>query len=1467
MATYYWVGGAGTWDNASTTHWAISSGGAANAGVPTSVDNAIFDTLSNATAYAVTVGTNAVAQDITIAGPLAGNVTITMGATAVINCYGSWLNASSGVVFSATTGATVNMSATTTGKTFTSNNVTLSNCSVLFVGVGGGWTLGSAFTSSSTFGSTGGSLSTGNFAVTASLLSTSGSTTRSITLGSSTVTVSAATPVNIANTTNLTFNAGTSTIVCSNAAPTFTGGGLTYYNVSFTSSGSNASTTITGSNTFNNLSQTTPGSGRRILLTGANQTVNGTLTLGATNTYNQRVQLYSSNNGIPVTFTVATIATLSDVDFRDITAAGASGTWSGTRLGNGLGNTNITFAAGKTVYWNLVAGGNWSANAWATSSGGAVATANFPLAQDTAIIDNTGLTASNTITTEAAWWVSTVNSTRTNAWNYVSTAGLFVYGDFTIPSVTTVSGTSVLTFQGQGLTQTLTTNGVAFTMGFTQTSVGGTLVLDGAVTCASTQTVTLNNGTLNLNNYTLTAGAFSSTNANARTIAFGTGKIVLTGLNTTSWTTQTATNLTLTGTPRVEVSGSGTSTSFTASCSGTALTTTGSPALAAGNLIISATGVSLGTIASGSGNAWVVTIGGTYASQTMVGAQVRIIDAGFTGGTEANSLNFYVTAGVDAISITNQRKYGTIDFTGFAGYVNSDNWVFTIYGNWVLNSSIIGFTNTSSFQGPFMFGATSGTKTVTTAGKTYPVGINFSGVGGTWQLQDNATVPAASTTTLTAGTLNLNNFVLSTGVFASNNSNARTLAFGTGSMTLTGNATTIWTTNTATNLVVTGTPVVNCTYSGATGTRIILGSGTGTLAEAYTVSFNIAAASDIVNPQSVLYKDFIVNNGFTGTLTFSAVTLYGNLNLGGATSIGGTALTFAGTSGTKTITSNGKTIDCPVTFDGVGGTWSLQDAMTMGATRTTALVNGALVLNGFDLSSGLFSSTNTTVRTINFGSNKIVVTGNAATVFSIATATNLTLLGTPQVEATYSGSTGTRQIAMGTTFSSPEANAVSLRVSAGADIVNLTTTSSAYKNVEFTSGFTGTVNIGSSFQVYGNWSFSPNMVTPTTGSGNINFNSTNATSRTITSNGKTFASPLVFNGVGGTWQLQDNLTMAAINTLTLTNGTVDLNNFTFTSGLFSASNSNTRAVAFGTGKLVISGNATSIWNTDTATNFTYTGTGRVELSYSGSTGTRSIYHGITGGTEANSPNFYVTAGTDTVNFTGTGRKFGTIDFTGFGAGTGNIGGTQTVYGNLVLASGMTLTSQTNPLTFGSTSGTKTITTAGKTLDMPITFDGIGGTWAFQDALTMGSTRALTLTNGTIKLKSGTTSTVGSFVTTGTNQTYLQATTSGVQATISDSSGANTATNITIQDSAATGGATWSASNSFGVVNAGNNSGWNFATAISGVSGTGAVGTVNLGITPATLSGVRATGAVGAIYVGWRDVNTTQTPTWTPITTS
>lgn len=43
MASRFWVGGTGTWDNSDTTHWASSSGGAGGQSVPASGDTVTFD--------------------------------------------------------------------------------------------------------------------------------------------------------------------------------------------------------------------------------------------------------------------------------------------------------------------------------------------------------------------------------------------------------------------------------------------------------------------------------------------------------------------------------------------------------------------------------------------------------------------------------------------------------------------------------------------------------------------------------------------------------------------------------------------------------------------------------------------------------------------------------------------------------------------------------------------------------------------------------------------------------------------------------------------------------------------------------------------------------------------------------------------------------------------------------------------------------------------------------------------------------------------------------------------------------------------------------------------------------------------------------------------------------------------------------------------------------------------------------
>jgi hypothetical protein len=458
------------------------------------------------------------------------------------------------------------------------------------------------------------------------------------------------------------------------------------------------------------------------------------------------------------------------------------------------------------------------------------------------------------------------------------------------------------------------------------------------------------------------------------------------------------------------------------------------------------------------------------------------------------------------------------------------------------------------------------------------------------------------------------------------------------------------------------------------------------------------------------------------------------------------------------------------------------------------LTKGAISLGSYALTCRYFSSSNANTRSIAFGTGSLNLTGNNATVWSMATGTGFSYTGTPTVNLTYSGSTGTRTITSGV---SSNATAPNFNVTAGSDIVTFTNAGGYTADIILT-GFSGTLtqlprNICGSLTI-------PVGVTTTITPSLTIFNATSA--KVININGATLATSITFDGVGGIWQLTSAMTVGSANTLTFTNGTIDINNNTLSTGSFTSNNSNTRAIAFGTGNITVTGNGATIFNTNPVAGLTITGTPVVNATYSGATGTRTFNTGTAQESTAISLN--ISAGTDTVAVQ-IGWK--NVNLTGF-SGTFN-NNTRTLYGGLTVSSGATLATGTAVTTFGATSGTQQITTNGKTLDFPLTFNGIGGTWAFQDALTQGSTRAFTITNGTVQLKASATSTTGAFATSGTNQKYLQSTTPGTQATLTQASGTVNATYLSIKDIVATGGATWNALWSSNNVDEGNNSGWVF----------------------------------------------------------
>ena len=678
----------------------------------------------------------------------------------------------------------------------------------------------------------------------------------------------------------------------------------------------------------------------------------------------------------------------------------------------------------------------------------------------------------------------------------------------------------------------------------------------------------------------------------------------------------------------------------------------------------------------------------------------------FNGGaaTEANSINCLVVAGQNNMRVANTVR--TIDFFNggagtFTGAFTNDTK--TIYGNLILKTGMTITAGTSVTT----FAATSGTQTITSAGLTQDCPITFAGTA-TYQLVDAMTVGSTRTTTLTSGTLDLNDKTYTTGLFSSSNSNTRSILFGTtGNITLTSTGT-VWTTSTVTNFSLTGTPTVNLTNSTATARTITPGATT----EANSISFNITAGNGTFNISASNAVKNLNFTGFTGALALAARTIYGNLTLVSGMTLGSGASTqtFAATSGTQTITSAGLTQNYPITFSGTA-TYQLVDAMTVDSTRTTTLTSGTLDLNDKTLTTGIFSSTNSNTRAILFGTTgSFNIVGNNTTIFNMATATNFTYTGTPTVNLTYSGSVGTRTVSVGNGAGGSQATALDYNVSAGSDIVSIFI---HYRNLDFT-GFTGTCTSNTRV-IYGNLTLVSGM---TLGGGTLitTFAST-LLQQNITTAAKTIDNPITLSGTQ-TYQLQDALTMGVTRGITHTSGTLDLNDKTLTANFFNSNNANVRSIAFGTlGEINLVATSGTLWTTTNITNFSVTGTPTVNATDAGVGNTRTFSQGP--GLSNQAVSIYVKAGSGTVNLNTTNGVFKTIDLTGF---AGTVAHSSIfVLGDYVIPAAVTVTSS-NTIQFVGTDVPQQITTSGNVMNFPVV---VGRNFATTAATGNGTTATLT----------------------------------------------------------------------------------------------------------------------------------------------
>lgn len=781
--------------------------------------------------------------------------------------------------------------------------------------------------------------------------------------------------------------------------------------------------------------------------------------------------------------------------------------------------------------------------------------------------------------------------------------------------------------------------------------------------------------------------------------------------------------------------------------------------------------------------------------------------SGGPSGASAPTINdnvFFDKAGTYTVTVTTSTTASCANLTASNGTVNitSTTSIFNVAGNFDLTGSSGG----SFFSGftTINLGPTSGSGsfTINCAGRNFSTGGNAqtrnTSPDSTYTLlSDFSMSGTASSFTHLNDTLDLNGYTLTTGSFVTTGTVSRTIAFGsTGKITTFGSSSF---SSTSTGISVTGNPTVNITF--ATSATLspnvqflcnFIAGGAGNWVLSYTPS-----SSGLLN---------LDLSGFVGTWTRSttsaAFTVYGNVTLGGTLSAATGIMTLGATSGTQTITSNGKTIDWPVTINCPGATVQLADALTLGSTRALVLsggtfdgtnktisgassftsngtvtaqnintslsftltggtltqgaansfgaftfTSGTLNLVSYQLNATTFASSNSNSRTIAFGTGNVSLTGSGA-IWNTFTATNFSATGSKTVNVNYSGATAS-SIAPGPLS---EANSLNFNVTAGSYAITTFNAATNYFGSLNFQGFTGTApTVGAASLIYGDLTLGTTITSFGTTGTTVTFATTGT--QLITTNGKTFNSKIIINGVGGTMRLADALTQVSTVDFAIVNGTLDLNGKTLTVGAvnngFATYLTGTRSILFNGGTLVCPyAGANAFANNQPAGFTTAAGTGTGKISFTAATAKAMLGGGATYNcTISNDGAGALTIASDNVIDTVT-----------------------TTSGNIAITGNNTITTLTNAV-------------------QPVTF-----------TFTAGTTQ--TIANWSVNGTSG-------------NLVTIQSATAANH-TLSKSSGIVSADYLSISRSTATGGATWYAgANS---TNGGNNTGWIFTGPPAGNTG-------------------------------------------------
>jgi hypothetical protein len=749
---------------------------------------------------------------------------------------------------------------------------------------------------------------------------------------------------------------------------------------------------------FRNLSITFPG-----VVTGT-VSVYGNVTLGATGT---------STNFSPTFLAAATYSGAGrTISSATVNAPGATVTTSGAMT---LGVTNTftltagTLSLGGTLSTGIFSSSNTNTRAIAFGANNIALTSTTAAATVLSMSTATGFTMTTSGGGFTRNQAATSNiqfgptgGTASNACNLTINAGA---SQATISSGSyfkniTFTGSTCTVVGGGGGGTINTAGNLTLAAGGTYTSVGFGFVGSATV---STLGKTISNMLVNGSGITVTLAGAVTTSSSGNGFALTEGTLNLAGFTlSTSIFTSSNTNT------RAITFGSG----------NIALTSTTSSALVL-------------DMDQATGFTWTGT-GGFTRNQA---ATATIFFGSAAGGTTANAPNFTVNAGTLTLTINVSSWFKNLIFTGSACTVSG---TVNIAGNLTLGSG-----GTYTAVNPTFRASGTVTSLFKTLGNT-----TINGTGITVTLADVMQVGITNTTTLTEGTLDLAGSSLDTGIFNSSNVNTRAISFSTGNIALTSTTggATVLNMAQANNFTWTGTG--GFTRNMAATATMVFGTTGGTTSNAPNLTVNTGASTLTITSGS--YFKNVIFTGSTCTVSASGLSIAGNLTLASGGTYTSVVPTFVATA---TVTSAGKQLGS-TTINGSGITVTLADALTSSDTLT--LTQGTFTAANFNVTAGLFSSSNSNTRTLNMGSGTWTITSNL-TAWNTATVTGLTFNpSTSTISMT--AAIGRSFAGGGLTYYNLNQGSAGALIISGSNTFNDITNTVQPSTVTFTAGTTQTVS-------------------------------------------------------------------------------------------------------------------------------------------------------------------------------------------------------------------------------------------------------------------------------------------------------------------------------------------------------------------------------------------------------------------------